>query len=700
MSLEIFNSINGKINFNFFTRVPQILQTETSECGLACLAMICGFYGFNTDLLNLRQRFGVPSKGATLANITSIANSLNLKSRALSLELSELNKLKTPCILHWDMNHFVILVSVKKKHAIINDPAIGKRKVSIQECSDHFTGVALELWPNNLFEKKTVKTKIKLLDLVSNVSGLKSALLKIFSLSLIIESINLLTPIATQLITDHVLPAKDKNLLLVICLGLMIFTFFRSFVSIIRAWVSLTISTYIDIQWKSSLFDHLLKLPLSFFEKRYLGDIQSRFSSLDSIRTTFTNNIVSGIIDGIMTIGLIAMMWIYGGWMLFVVIGFTACYALVRFISYPYFKMLSEELIVKGAKASSHFMETLYGVATVKALGIDKQRSSFWLNLNIDTANVNIKTTRFSMFFSGLNTFISMLDQVAILWIGATMVMANDITLGMYVAFNAYRGQFSQRASGLIDMVVQFRMLSLHNERISDIVYSDKEAELPERIRLKKSQPAALELKGVTYQHDEFSKPIFENYSLRINPGESVAITGVSGSGKTTLLKIMCGLLSPCKGKLVINGMEIDKIGLNNYRNNISCVLQEDKLFSGSISQNISGFDSSIDMELVIACAIYANIHNEIMIMPMGYESLIGELGTGLSGGQKQRLLIARALYRRPDIIFLDEATSHLDIENEAIINKSISELNITRVIVAHRPSTIESADRIIDICN
>lgn len=697
-SIELLKNINKRLSFDLFMKTPQILQSETAECGLACLAMVCGFYGFNTDLLNLRQRFGIPSQGANLVNITSISNDLNLKSRALSLDVNELSKLKTPCILHWDMNHFVVLVKINNNSVVIHDPAIGRRVVSYSECSDHFTGVALELWPTQEFEKKTVKSKINLFDLASNIVGLKSVLLKIFALSVIIESINLLIPIGTQLVTDHVLPSKDHSLLLVICSGLIIFTVFRSLISIFRAWITLKIGTYIDIQWKTSLFDYLLKLPLSFFEKRYLGDIQSRFASLDTIRSTFTNNIIGGIIDLIMSVGLLAMMWVYGGWLLFVVVSFTLCYTLLRFISYPYLKMLSEEQIVKGAKSNSHFMETLYGIATVKALGIDKQRSSSWLNLNIDNANTNIKTTRLSMFFSGCNTFISTMDQVIILWLGATMVMDNAITLGMYVAFNAYRGQFSQRANNLVDMVMQLRMLSLHNERVSDIIYNDKEIERANNPNLVNGKPLSISVDDVTYRYDEFSKPIISNLSLSIKAGESVAIVAPSGAGKTTLMKLMCGLLFPDSGNILIDGVSIDKLGVNNYRQVVSCVLQEDKLFSGSITQNISGFDDTPDIKLVIACAMYANIHSEIIGMSMGYDSLIGELGTGLSGGQKQRLLIARALYRRPGILFMDEATSHLDLDNEAKINESISQLKITRIIIAHRPSTIASADRVIHL--
>ncbi len=694
----LFALINRKLNFSLRRKVPILLQSESSECGLASLAMVAGYFGLNVDMFNLRQRFGISTQGATLNQVAQIAGQIALKARALALDLNEIKQLKTPCVLHWNMNHFVVLVKVRAASFVIHDPAFGRRVIGIQEMSNHFSGVALELWPDKAFQKGTVKTRLKLLDLAKNIDGLPGVLMKLFALSLVIETVNLLLPVGTQLVTDHVIQAHDQSLLLVICLGLVTFTLFRSFVSVVRAWVSIKLGTLTDIQWKATLFDHLMKLPLSFFEKRNLGDVQSRFGSLDAIRSTFTDSIVGGIINGIMTIGLFAMMTMYGGWLVWVVAGFTAFYALMRVLTYRLFRQLSEEQIVKGAKASSHFMETLYGISTVKSLGLNKTRANYWLNLNIDAANTGIKVTRFNMLFGGINTFISTIDQVAILWLGAMAVIDNSMTLGMFMAFNAYRGQFSERASSLIDLGIGLRMLTMHNERLSDIVFTPAEPDSTQRKIFQPGVGVGLDIRQLSYRYDALSKPVFDNINLQIAPGESVAIVGQSGVGKTTLLKVMCGLLSPSHGEILAGGLDIHHVGVNNYRNSIACVMQDDRLFSGSIAENICSFDTEFDMQRVVACAVYSHIHEEIMKMPMGYETLIGELGTGLSGGQKQRLFIARALYRQPSVLFMDEATSHLDLANEQAINQSISALNITRIIVAHRPSTIASADRVIDL--
>ncbi|OQV30917.1 colicin V synthesis protein [Serratia nematodiphila] len=695
---KVYENIVDKLNLSLRRKVPQVLQTEAAECGLASLAMVCGYYGMHIDMLSMRQKFDISARGATLSSLIAIAENLNLKTRALSLSLDEIHQVKRPCILHWDMNHFVVLVNIRGGRITLHDPAFGRRVIGLQEFSLHFTGIALEVWPSSEFTPVVQKNRLHFRKLLSNVTGLKSALVKIFALSLVIEAVNLLMPVGTQLVMDHVIQAGDHNLLVIICVGLLFFILFRTCVSMFRSWISIVMGALIDIQWKSGLFDHLMKLPLAYFEKRKLGDIQSRFGSLDAIRTTFTTSIVSSIIDGIMSVGVFIMMFMYGGWLVWVASGFTVLYVLLRLSTYRYYRQASEEQLVKSAKASSHFMETLYSIATLKSLGLAGTRSQFWLNLNIDTANANIRVTKLDMFFGGVNAFLAACDQIVILWLGASLVIDSQMTLGMFVAFNAYRGQFSDRASNLIDMVIRLRMLNLHNERLADIVLSTTEEEKPYRKICDPNEAVTFEVRDLLYQYDSLSRPVIPGLSLQIAAGESVAIVGPSGVGKTTLMKLMCGLLEPTEGRLFINGINIHDIGINNYRECIACVLQEDKLLAGSIAENICSFDAHPDTEFIVECAKHCNIHDDIMKMPMGYETLVGELGGSLSGGQKQRVLIARALYRRPSILFMDEATSHLDLDNEKRVNEAISSLKMTRVIIAHRPSTIASADRVITL--
>ena len=689
----------NKLKFSFFKKVPVILQTETAECGLACLTMITAYYNGESNLFQLRSKYGISSKGATLKNLIDIAQNSKMITRPLSLDLYELKLLRLPCILHWDFNHFVVLVKATDRYIIIHDPAFGKKKISLNECSKHFTGIALEVWSEVRFEKPKNSNEISLYETFKNISGIKGALINIFSLSILIELITLLMPIGTQLVIDHVLQAKDQSLLLVICLGLFLFTFFRSVISMSRAWISLKMNYLIDFQWKSSFFSHLLKLPLDFFEKRRVGDIQSRFASLNNIQTTLTNNLVTTIIDMIMTISVLIMMFLYGGWLTWVVIIFSVIYLLLRFATYLTYRQITEEQIIKNAKADSHFMETLYGIATLKSLGLNRKREEHWISLNADAFNTSIKATKLDMFFSGVHTFIATLEQIMILWIGATAVIENAMTIGMFMAFNSYRGSFSSRMGNLINIFFSFKMLSLHRERIADIALCEAEKEIYQPVNMEiLTSGASLSIKNLTFQYDQFTPPIFSDFNLEIQAGESVAISAKSGFGKTTLLKLMAGLLKPTKGEIYFDQINIHQIGTSNYRQYIACVLQDDKFFSGSILENIVCFEQKYDREFAIECAKLAQIHEEIMAMPMNYETLLGELGNNLSGGQKQRLFIARALYKKPRILFMDEATSHLDEENEQKINQAISKLAITRVIVAHRKSTIESTDRILNL--
>ncbi|HBP36091.1 MAG TPA: colicin V synthesis protein [Raoultella ornithinolytica] len=688
----------NQLDMRWRRRVPVIHQTETSECGLACLAMICGHFGKNIDLISLRRKFNLSARGANLAGINSIAEQLGMVTRALSLELDELGALKTPCILHWDFSHFVVLVSVKRNRYLLHDPARGRRNVGLEEMTRYFTGVALEVWPGSEFSVETTQNRIHLRSLINSIYGIKSTLAKIFCLSVVIEAINLVMPVGTQLVMDHAIPAGDRGLLTLISAGLMFFILLRAATGMIRAWSSLVMGTLINVQWQSGLFNHLLRLPLAYFERRKLGDIQSRFGSLDTLRATFTTSVVGAIMDSIMVVGVFVMMLLYGGYLTWIVLGFTTVYVLIRLVTYGYYRQISEETLVRGARASSYFMETLYGIATVKIHGMAERRGTHWLNLKIDAINSGIKLTKMDLFFGGINTFVAACDQVAILWLGTGLVIDNQMTIGMFVAFGSFRGQFSDRVASLTNFLLQLRMMSLHNERIADIALHEKEEKKPEFDIVADMSPVSLETTDLSYRYDSQSAPVFSGLYLSVTPGESVAITGTSGAGKTTLMKVLCGLFEPDTGKVLVDGTDIRQLGINNYHRKIACVMQDDRLFSGSIRENICGFSEEMDEVWMIECARASYIHDVIMKMPMGYETLIGELGEGLSGGQKQRIFIARALYRRPGILFMDEATSSLDTESERFVNVAIKNMNITRVIIAHRESTLRTADRVISM--
>ena len=696
--LYTLETLLRKLDLRIFKRIPVVFQTEASECGLACLSMICSFYGKQVDLLQLRQQFNLSSRGVNLHAIKAIASELEMSSRALSVDLQELHAVRKPCILHWDFNHFVVLIKVDKNSAVIHDPAFGRRVISMPELSQHFTGVVLEVWPGTTFSVQKKQNRLKATTLLKNINGLMTSLAKIFFLSLVIELISLLLPVGTQLVTDNVIASGDYGLLNIICLGLFILILLRLTVSIIRSWTTLILGTLIDVQWSFSLFSHLIKLPTTYFERRKLGDIQSRFHSLDVIRATFTTGLTGSIIDTLMLMGLLVMMFLYNLQLSMIVVSFTAIYTFIRFATYRYYRQLSEEELIKEARLNSYFMETLYGIATIKIQGMTDLRINNWFNLFSDKVNTGIRLTRMDLFFGGVVSFIAACDQIVILWVSGRLMMDSHLTIGMFIAFNTFRSQFYDRINALINFIIQLKLINLHNERVADIALQEASSSTATSPLRLPHGALTLETQDLTYRYDNHADPIFSKLNLTIHAGESIAITGVSGAGKSTLMKVLCGLFEPSNGCVRINGIDIKQLGFEHYAERIACIMQEDKLFSGSIKENIAGFRPDIDEQWMVQCAIASHIHNDILKLPMGYETLIGELGEGLSGGQKQRIYIARALYRKPGILFMDEATSHLDKTSESQVNQSIQEMNITRIIIAHRETTIASADRVFVI--
>lgn len=696
--LYTLETLLRKLDLRIFKRIPVVFQTEASECGLACLSMICSFYGKQVDLLQLRQQFNLSSRGVNLHAIKAIASELEMSSRALSVDLQELHAVRKPCILHWDFNHFVVLIKVDKNSAVIHDPAFGRRVISMPELSQHFTGVVLEVWPGTTFSVQKKQNRLKASTLLKNINGLMTSLAKIFFLSLVIELISLLLPVGTQLVTDNVIASGDYGLLNIICLGLFTLILLRLTISIIRSWTMLILGTLIDVQWSFSLFSHLIKLPTTFFERRKLGDIQSRFHSLDVIRATFTTGLTGSIIDTLMLMGLLVMMFLYNLQLSMIVVSFTAIYTFIRFATYRYYRQLSEEELIKEARLNSYFMETLYGIATIKIQGMTDLRINNWFNLFSDKVNTGIRLTRMDLFFGGVVSFIAACDQIVILWVSGRLMMDSHLTIGMFIAFNTFRSQFYDRINALINFIIQLKLINLYNERVADIALQEASSSTATSPLRLPHGALTLETQDLTYRYDNHADPIFSKLNLTIHAGESIAITGVSGAGKSTLMKVLCGLFEPSNGCVRINGIDIKQLGFEHYAERIACIMQEDKLFSGSIKENITGFRPDIDEQWMVQCAIASHIHNDILKLPMGYETLIGELGEGLSGGQKQRIYIARALYRKPGILFMDEATSHLDKTSESQVNQSIQEMNITRIIIAHRETTISSADRVFVI--
>lgn len=687
------------INFGLFAKIPMILQTESAECGLACLAMISHYHGYRTDLWNLRQKYPISQKGATLHTLIKIANQMKFITRPLRLELDELSQLRTPCILHWDMNHFVVLKSVSKNKITILDPSVGQKVLTIKDISKHFTGIALEIWADSDFEKKEEKINIHLFKLIGEIKGLYGSFGQILILTIVLEAFALTSPFFMQWVIDHAIVSADKNLLITLVIGFGILMFLTQLTSLLQAWISMYISTTLNVQWKANIFHHLTHLPSSFFQKRHLGDIISRFGAIDNIQATLTTTFLTVILDGMMTAFTLILMFFYSPILTWIAVGAMALYGVLRWIWFTPLKRATEEQIIHSAKQSTHFMETMRGIRAIKRFGKEEVRKNTWLTLFVNTINARLYTQKLGLMFGFINGIIFGLENLIIIYIGANLVIDGTFTVGILMAFIAYKNQFGGRISSLIDKFIEVKMLSLHGERLADIVLEKAEKDdFPSLVEQKEVANYDIQVDNLSFSYSDDEPNIINNLSFHIKNKESVAIIGATGCGKSTLISLLIGELKPKSGNIKIAGKIHHNMAELNAQGIIACVSQDDTLFAGSLIENISFFDDKLNSEWAENCAIMAGIHDEIMAMPMGYQTLVGDMGNVLSGGQKQRILIARALYQKPKILFLDEATSHLDINKEHQINEMIKSLGITRVMVAHRPETIKSADRIIKL--
>ncbi|CAN5919089.1 peptidase domain-containing ABC transporter [soil metagenome] len=676
-------------------RLPMILQTEAAECGLACLAMVGAHHGLLSDLPTLRQRFSLSLKGVTMADMVRMAGQLQFTSRALRAEMEHLPELAMPCVLHWDLNHFVVLAEVRRGIAVIHDPARGIRHLPMEEVSRHFTGVVLELTPQAEFVPHTERQTVSLRQLLGRVTGLKRSLFQIFALALALETFMLLAPFYLQWVVDSVLVSADRDLLVTLGLGFGLLVLIQVGAGAIRSWAVLHLSTTLNLQWLGNVFAHLMRLPVSWFEKRHTGDVMSRFGAIQKIQQTLTTSFIEAVLDGLLVIVTLVMMLFYSGTLTAIALGSVAAYGVLRWAFFRPLRDATEEAIIFDAKRSSHFLESLRGVQSIKLFNRQEDRQARFMNLVVDSMNANIATRKLDLMFSVLHKLVFGLERIAMVWVGALLVLDHKFSVGMLFAFIAYKEQFAQRVSALIDKLVEVRMLKLQGERLADIVLTapEPQAEVAPRVS---DQPMTLELRGVSFAYSDAEPEVLRKLSLVIEPGESVAIVGPSGCGKTTLLKLMLGIHAPLSGEMRIGGQPLRQFGLRAWRDMIGTVMQDDQLFAGSIADNICFFDAQPDAQWIVSCGRTAALHDEIEAMPMGYQTLIGDMGASISGGQKQRLLLARALYKRPKILFLDEATSALDVEREREVNQAIRQLDLTRIIVAHRPETIASANRVV----
>lgn len=684
-------------------RLPILLQTEAAECALACLAMIASYHGHCVDVGTLRRRFAISAKGTTLAALIDFASRLQLATRPVRLELEDLGRLRLPCVLHWNFTHFVVLARVRRGRITIHDPGSGERTLRIKGASAAFTGIALELWPTPRFERSARPAVFRLRDLVGRISGARSALVQVLSLAAALEVFVISSPLFLQWVVDHALVTGNRDLLdlLALCFGGLVLC--EQAIVALRAWVIMHFETTLNVQWRANVFAHLLTLPLSFFEKRHLGDVISRFRSIDAIQRTISTSFVEALADGFMTLILIVLMYHYSPVLTWICAGATAVYALSRSLAHAPLRAAGEEQIAHTARQESHLLETVRGLRSIKLFRRHDERRGAWLSLLVEQINAGLRAQKSQIVLRLTNGVVFGVENVIAVYLGARAVLDAQFSVGMLIAFISYKRQFSSRLSALIDKAFELKLLRLHAERLADIVLTEPEPASDALGRLVASDAsgaldATVELRALRFRYAEHEPFVLDGVDLNVAAGESVAIVGSSGCGKSTLIHVLLGVLPPTSGEVLIGGVRLSSLDHDALRRTVASVTQNDTLFAGSLADNICFFDPSSDQARIEECARLAAIHAEIAALPMGYNTMVGYFGATLSAGQQQRILLARALYARPAILVLDEATSHLDVKREILVSSAIRSLNITRVIVAHRPQTVATADRIVTL--
>ena len=578
-------------------RVPVVLQTEAAECALACLAMVAAAHGHRSDLPTLRQRFSLSLKGATMADLVRMAGDLKLNPRALRAEPEQLSQLALPCVLHWDLNHFIVLTAVRGNLATLHDPARGVRRMKLDELSRHFTGIALELTPAADFTPKVERQTVTLKQLLGPVRGLKRSLLQIFVLAAGLEAFVLLSPFFLQWVVDGVLVSADRDLLVTLGLGFGLLVLLQVGTAAIRSWAVLHLSATLNLQWLGNVFSHLMRLPVAWFEKRHTGDIWSRFAAVQQIQKTLTTHFIEALLDGLLVVATLAMLLFYSAALTAIVLGAVAAYAALRWAFFRPLREATEEALVHEARQSSHFLESLRGVQSIKLFNRQADRQARFMNRVVDTMNADIATRKLELLFSVLHRLLFGVERVAVVWLGALLVMEQQFSVGMLFAFVAFKEQFTQRVSALIDKSVELRMLRLQGERLADIVLAvPEDVGLPQlggAYRAAAEPPPRIEVRNVSFRYADGEPEVLRGLNFAIEPGESVAIVGPSGCGKTTLLKLMLGIHAPASGELRVGGVPLAQLGLARWRDLVGTVMQDDALLAGSVADNICFFDDA-----------------------------------------------------------------------------------------------------------
>jgi len=677
-------------------RIPVILQAERAECALACLCMIAAYYGYRADLNSLRRVYGLSARGACLQELLTTAGLLSLNARPLRLELEDLQNLKLPAVLHWDMTHFVVLKKISGTKLYINDPAVGERCYRLSEADRRFSGIAVELTPGRDFSPVTLTLRSRLQDLFIRDPGFYASVAQLFVLSLLLQLASVGGAFYMQLVIDEGVARHDRDMLVVLATGFLMLALSHVGISYLRSNVLLYFANQLGFQMVANVFAHLLRLPVAFFERRHVGDLVSRFGSIREIRRIITEDLVTVVLDGFFALITLTVMFYFSPLLAAVVFLFVITGSLVKLLCIPQIQTLQEQLIVSEAATSSGLMENMRAIEAIKFYCRELPRMLQWRNLYAEQINHGVNLTRFTIRLDLAFGSLFALENILVIYLAASQVLEGRLTLGFLTAFVALKGNFSGSIRLFVEKLVQIRLVRLQLERVSDITCAEKEFDSFYLPAIKPPVYGELSCEGLAYGYPGASRKTLVDINLQLAAGEIVAITGASGCGKSTLIKLMAGLLQPDSGCVRVDGTDIQQFGIRQYRDRCAGVLQTDQLLSGSILDNITMYDDKCDQQRLQEAVRMACVDDFIDSLPMSFNSLVGDMGSIMSAGQGQRLLLARAFYKKPALMFLDEATANLDPETEQRVLTQLRASGISIVLVTHRLAPLSIADRVM----
>ena len=673
-----------------------MLQTNAADCGVACLAMIAAAHGRSASVPEIRKRIGLGTHGNSVKAIIDLARPLGLRARALRLEPDDAPSLATPCLLLWGTRHFVVLKRATGRSWVVHDPAVGVRRYRRGEIERYFSGIAVELAPSGTFRDAQLPApKLEIRAIWAQARGIASVLATLLALSAVLQAIALVSPMYVQLVVDDGLAHEDRELLAVLGLGFGGIVAIGAITTYLRSAIGLYAGATLSDRIAANLCDHLLRLPLLFFVQREIGDLNARFGSLAPVLKMLTSGIVAVLIDGFLACTTLVLLRLYDATLTWVVLGFWLASLAVQLGGVRRLRDLKRESIRASAAEQTIFIESLRSILSVKANAMEGPRADLWRQQHLDAIDTSTRQQRFSIRLDLVRAFIAGAENMLVVYLGALAVLRGDLSIGMLYAFIAYKSHFVRAASSLVDQAVEIRMLKLHLERLAEIVHTEAETTNDVARTIEAGIRGGISARGIRFRYAPHLPEVLSDVSFDVAPGSEIALVGGSGSGKSTLLRILIGLVTPDGGEVLVDARRAIGECRAAVKAGTGVVLQGDSLFTGSIRDNVGLFALDVDGERIAECCRIAAIGDEIEALPMAYDTPLGDMGVTLSAGQMQRLLIARALYKQPRLLVLDEATANLDDATRAHLNANLRSLGITIIRVTHRLDEIAQCDAV-----